>query len=89
MGVTKMAVERANDLVSFTELVAEIALPTDGTNKEDMDELAEADNDRDQGMIVRAKHLGSRVTRRGKRRLLTYKPVKATVDVVSTKYVIL
>ncbi|XP_031553490.1 uncharacterized protein LOC116290565 [Actinia tenebrosa] len=83
LGITKIAVERANDLVSFTELVAEIALPTDGTCKEDMDELAEADNDRDQGLVVRAKHLGSRVTRRGKRKLLTYKPVKATADVLA------
>jgi len=84
MAVGKMVTQRASDLVSFTELVSEIALPTDGNCEEDMKELELADKDREEGLVIRAKHLGSRVTRRGTRKLLTYKPVQMTVSAVST-----
>ncbi|EDO30954.1 predicted protein [Nematostella vectensis] len=83
MSVTKMLTSKASDVVSFTELMAEIALPTDGNCEEDIKELETADKDSDKGVVVRATHLGKRVTRRGKRTLMQYKPVQMTIDAVN------
>lgn len=80
--VVKMLVARTEDMLDYGELIAELALPTDGNSEEDMKELETADEDASKGAIVRAKNLKSKVTRRGKRKLMTYRAVKSSIDVV-------
>lgn len=80
--VVKMMVARTEDMLNFTEFVAEFALPTDGKCEEDMKELETVDEDHTKGPLVRAKNLRKRVARRGKRTLMSYKPVKFSVDTV-------
>ena len=81
--VAKMVIAKTGDILNFTELIAEMALPTDGNCREDMEELEVAERDSDKGNIVRATNLTKRVARRGKRRLMNLKPVTMTVDTVS------
>ena len=80
--VVKMVVSRTDDVLSFSELVAELALPTDGSSEEDMKEIETAEQDSEKGALVRTRNLTCRLTRRGKRKLMSYKPVKFTVNVV-------
>ncbi len=70
-------------MLSLSEFIAEFSLPTDGTCKDDMKELEKADEDLDKGVLVRAQNLKRMVTRRGKRKLMTYRSVKYSVDAVS------
>ena len=81
--VAKMVVAQTGQILSFTELLAEMALPTDGNSSEDMEELEVAERDAEKGNIVRATNLTKRVARRVKKRLLALKPVTVTVDTVS------
>jgi len=74
--------KQADTAVSFSELMVEICLPTQGSDPEDVMELEKAEEDEDKGIIVRATNLKNRAKRRGRRQLLTYRPVQATVDVV-------
>ena len=60
--------------------MVEICFPTDGSNPEDLKELEIAEEDEDKGVIIRAGHLKDRALRRGTKKLLSFKPVKATVD---------
>ena len=80
--VVKMMVARTEDVLSFTEFVAEAALPTDGTCEEDMKELEKMDEEHAKGAVVRAQNLRKMLTRRGKRKLMSYRPVKFSVDKV-------
>lgn len=80
--VMKMMVARTEDVLSFSELVAEFALPTDGTCEEDMKELETVDEDHAKGPVVRAQNLKKMVTRRGKRKLMSYRPVQFSVNTV-------
>ena len=75
-------VARTEDVLSFSEFVAEFALPTDGTCEEDMKELETVDEDHAKGPVVRAKNLHKMVTRRGKRKLMSYKSIKFSVETV-------
>ena len=63
--------------------MVEICFPTDGTNHEDLQELEKAEEDEDKGLIVRAANLKNRAVRRGTRKMMTYTPVKSTIDNVS------
>ncbi|XP_078368266.1 uncharacterized protein LOC144652106 [Oculina patagonica] len=81
--VVKMMVASTEGMISITEVIAEAALPTDGTCEEDMKELETADEDSAKGALVRVQNLQRMVTRRGKRKLMSYKPVKFSVDTAS------
>lgn len=72
--------KQLDSAVSFSELMVEICFPTDGSNPEDLKELEIAEEDEDKGVIIRAGHLKDRALRRGTKKLLSFKPVKATVD---------
>lgn len=78
--MAKMLVAKTGDVLSFTELFAEMALPTDGNCKEDMEDLEIAERDGDKGNFVRATNLAKRVARRSKKRLMSLKPVTMTVE---------
>ena len=69
-------------MLSFSEFIAEATLPTDGTCEEDMKEVETADADHAKGPLVRVQNLRKMVTRRGKRKLMSYRPVKFSVDTV-------
>ena len=86
--VAQMVITQAEHLVSFSEIVTEIVLPTDGNCKEDMEDL-EA-HEEIKGAINRTKRVTRRMARRGKKKLMKYKSVKLSVDAVSTrgKYIV-
>ena len=81
--VAQMVITQAEHLVSFSEIVTEIVLPTDGNCKEDMEDL-EA-HEEIKGAINRTKRVTRRMARRGKKKLMKYKSVKLSVDAVSTR----
>ena len=76
-----MMVARTEDALSITECLAEAALPTDGTC-EDMKELEKMDEEHVKGALVRVQNGRKMVTRRGKRKLMSYRPVKFSADTV-------
>ena len=86
--VAQMVITQAEHLVSFSEIVTEIVLPTDGNCKEDMEDL-EA-HEEIKGAVNRTKRVTRRMVRRGKKKLMKYKSVKLSVDAVSTrgKYIV-
>ena len=61
----------------------ELCFSTDGSCKEDIEELDQAEEDENKGALVRVTNLKDRLKRRGTRRLMTMKPVQVTVDAVS------
>ena len=79
--ITKVLTTQAENLVSLSELMTEIVLPTDGNSKEDMEELAEPSDEK--GPIVRTQMLTRRLARRGKTKLMSCKPVQLSLDAVS------
>lgn len=81
--IGKQTTQQLDNAVSFSELMVEICFPTDGTNPDDLKELEKAEEDEDKGLVVRAANLKDRAVRRGTRKLMTYTPVKSTVDSVS------
>lgn len=93
--VVKMMVATSDGMFNVTEVLAEAVLPTDGNCEEDMKELETADEDATKGVIVRAQNLKRMVMRRGTRKLKHYKnrgkttlmsygPIKFSVDTVSS-----
>lgn len=72
----------AEGMLSITELLAEATLPTDGNSAEDMKELETADEESTKGALVRVKNLKKIVSRRGRRKLMSYRPLKFSVDTV-------
>ncbi|KAJ7339628.1 hypothetical protein OS493_006033 [Desmophyllum pertusum] len=81
--VVKMVYAKTEEMLSIGEFFAEAALPTDGNEEEDMKELETADEDSTKGAFIRAKNLKRLVSRRGRRKLMSYRPVKFTVNTVS------
>lgn len=79
----KMMVARTGDVLSTFELIGELTLPTDGKCEEDMKELETDDADHEKGHLVRARNLHKKLARRGKRKLMSYQPIKFTVDTMS------
>lgn len=77
-----MMVARTGDVLSTFELIGELTLPTDGKCEEDMKELETDDADHEKGQLVRARNLHKKLARRGKRKLMSYQPIKFTVDTV-------
>lgn len=77
-----MMVARTGDVLSTFELIGELTLPTDGKCEEDMKELETDDADHEKGQLVRARNLRKKLARRGKRKLMSYQPIKFTVKTV-------
>ena len=82
--VVQQATKHLDSMVSFSELILEMWLPSDVRSPEDIQELEIAEADEDKGVIVRAGNLKNRAVRRGKKKLMTYKTVQSTVDNVSS-----
>lgn len=80
--MVKMLVTKTEQALEFGELFTELALPTDGNCGEDMNDLESEFEDASKGVMTRACKLKERLTRRGKRKLLSYRPVKMSVDAV-------
>lgn len=78
----KQATQQLDNAVSFSELMVEICFPTDGSNPEDIQELEKAEEDEEKGILVRAGNLKTRAVRRGTKKLMSYQPVKTSVDTV-------
>ncbi|XP_058957353.2 uncharacterized protein [Pocillopora verrucosa] len=78
--MVKMLVTKTEQALEFGELFTELALPTDGNCGEDMNDLESEFEDASKGVMTRACKLKERLTRRGKRKLLSYRPVKMSVD---------
>jgi len=78
----KQATQQLDNAVSFSELIVEICFPTDGSNPEDIQELEKAEEDEEKGILVRAGNLKTRAVRRGTKKLMSYQPVKTSVDSV-------
>lgn len=81
--VVKMMISSTHEVVSLSEVLSEFALPTDGACPEDVKELVTMAEDQTKGPLVRIRHLREKITRRGARKLMSYKPVKLTVDTMS------
>lgn len=81
--IGQQTTKQLDNAVSFSELMVEICFPTDGTNPDDLQELEKAEEDEDKGLVVRAANLKNRAVRRGTRKMMTYTPVKSTIDNVS------
>lgn len=92
-----MMVATTDGMLNITELVAEAALPTDGNCDEDMREQETFLEDAYKGAVVRAKNLKRMVVRRGTRKLhhyknrgkttlMSYGPIKFSVDTVRTGF---
>lgn len=77
------ATKQLDNVVSLSELVVEMCFPSDGSCPEDLKELEIAEQDEDKGLVVRAGNLKNKAVRRGRKKLMTYKAVQATVDNVS------
>lgn len=84
--VVKMVISSTNEVVSLSEVLSELALPTDGTCPEDVKELVTMAEDQTKGPLTRIRHLREKITRRGTKKLLSYRPVKFTVDTVCNDY---
>jgi len=78
--IGQQTTKHLDNAVSFSELMVEICFPTDGTNPDDLQELEKAEEDEDKGLVVRAANLKNRAVRRGTRKMMTYTPVKSTID---------
>ena len=81
-----MVYAKTEEMLSIGEFFAEAALPTDGNEEEDMKELETADEDSTKGAFIRAKNLKRLVSRRGRRKLMSYRPVKFTVNTVCHRF---
>ena len=81
--VIQQATKHLDNMVTISELILEMWLPSDVRSPEDIQELEIAEADEDKGVIVRTGNLKNRAVRRGKKKLMTYKTVQATVDNVS------
>lgn len=86
--VVQEATKQLDNVVSLSELVVEMCFPSDGSCPEDLKELEIAEQDEDKGLVVRAGNLKNKAVRRGKKKLMTYKAVQATVDNVSADKVL-
>lgn len=84
--VVKMMISSTNEVVSLSEVLSEFALPTDGACPEDVKELVTMAEDQTKGPFVRIRHLREKIKRRGTKKLLSYRPVKFTVDTVCNDY---
>lgn len=82
LAVTQSAVHKLDNAVAMTDLIVELCLPTDGSCAEDMEELEKAEADEDQGVIAHANNVRRKAYRRGTRKLMSYKHVQTTVDMV-------
>ena len=87
--VAEALTKQADTAVSFSELMVEICLPTQGSDPEDVMELERAEEDEDKGILVRATNLKDRAKRRGRRQLLTYRAVQGTVDMVRDFFILI
>ena len=70
----------------MSELVVEICFPTDGSDPEQVAELEKEEMSENAGHAVRVSNLKEKVKHRGRKRLMTLKPVQITVDAVSPNY---
>ena len=84
--VVQMLASKTEEVLDYSELIAEMALPTDSNNEEDKKELERADDVASKGALLRAVTLKNMVTRRGKKKLMTFRPVKISVDVVCNRF---
>lgn len=84
--VVKKVYAGAEGMLAITEVLAEATLPTDGNSEEDMKELEAVDEDSTKGALVRVKNLRKMVSRRGRRKLMSYRPVKFSVDTVCCRF---
>ena len=83
MSVTQQAVQQLDNAVAMGDLIVELVLPTDTSNEEDIAELEKEEQDEHCGVLAHAQNVQRKAVRRGKRKLMSYKPVQTSVDVVS------
>ncbi|PFX34891.1 uncharacterized protein LOC111340922 [Stylophora pistillata] len=81
--VVQMLAAKTEEVLDYSELIAEMALPTDSNSEEDKKEQETADEVASKGAFLRAVTLKNMVKRRGTRKLLTYRPVKMSVNAVT------
>jgi len=81
--ITQTAAKQLDNVVAFSDLVVELCFPTDGSNPEDMKELEKAEDDESKGVLAHARNLQAKAYRRGTRKLMTYRPVQVTINIVS------
>jgi len=74
--------KQVDNAISLSELVVEICFPTDGSDPEQVAELEKEEMSENAGHAVRVSNLKEKVKHRGRKRLMTLKPVQITVDAV-------
>lgn len=75
--------DKSKTVLTFTETIAEVALPPDSTSEEDTQETEEEGDYHEKGALSRVQNLGGKVSRRGKKTLKAFMPSKVSVDEVS------
>jgi len=82
MAVTQKAVQQLDNAVAMGDLIVELVLPTDTSCEEDILELEKEEEDEDGGVLAHAHNVKRKAVRRGKRKLMSYKHVQSSVDMV-------
>ena len=75
--------KQVENVISLSELMVEICFPTDGSDPLDLAELEKEEESEHQGHVVRVTNLKDKLKHRGTRKLMTMKPIQASVDAVS------
>ena len=83
MTVTQKAVQHLDNAVAMGDLIVELVLPTDTSCEEDIAELEKEEEDEDCGVLAHAQNVQRKAVRRGRRKLMSYKQVQTSVDMVS------
>lgn len=75
--------KQVENVISLSELMVEICFPTDGSDPLDLAELEKEEESEHQGHVVRVSNLKDKLKHRGTKKLMTLKPIQASVDAVS------
>lgn len=82
MTITQTAVQQLDKVVTMGDLIVELVLPTDTSCVEDIVELEKEEEDEDGGVLLHAQNVQRKAVRRGRRKLMSYKYVQTSLDMV-------
>lgn len=74
--------DKSKTVLTFTETIAEAALPPESTSEEDTQETEAEGDHHEKGALSRVQNLAGKVSRRGKKKLMAFMPSKVSADEV-------
>lgn len=81
-----MLVVKIEEVLDYSELIVEMVLLIDSNNEEDKKELERVDDVVSKGVLLRVVIFKNMVIRRGKKKLMIFRFVKISVDVVCNRF---